>query len=231
MTALSRRDLVYLVLSGFFITNAVLAELIGGKLIQLGPFAMSIGVIPWPVVFLTTDLINEYFGVKGVRRLTLMTVGLIIYSFIVLFMAMQIPAAGFSPVNDEQFSVVFGTSMWIIVGSIVAFALSQLIDVMVFWFFRNKTAGKLLWLRATGSTAISQLVDSFVIIGLAFWLPGKVSTEDFLRVAFTNYSYKFLIAIGLTPFIYALHAAIDRFLGQTEAHQLVEQAARESTKR
>lgn len=221
----SRRDLVYLLLTGIFVTNAVLGELMGGKLFTIGDFTLSIGVIPWPVVFLTTDLINEYFGAPGVRKLTLMTAGLIVYAFIVLFLAMQVPAASFSPVTDESFRNVFGTSLWIIVGSLMAFLASQAIDVLVFWFFRNKTGGRMLWLRATGSTAASQLVDTFVIIGIAFWLPGLVKTNEFLKVAASNYTYKFLIAVGLTPFIYLAHNLIDRFLGNYEAHRLMDQAA------
>lgn len=212
---MNRRQLVYIVLTGIFVTNAVLAELIGGKLIQVGPFSMSIGVIPWPVVFLTTDLINEYFGIPGVRRVTMMTLGLIAYTFVVLYLAMIVPAAGFSPVTDEQFAGVFGQSMWIIVGSMVAFAISQFIDVTVFWIFRHRTQGRKLWLRATGSTVVSQLVDSVVIIGIAFWLPGKIKTMEFLNVAAANYSYKLLIAIGLTPLIYLAHHLIDRFLEET----------------
>ncbi len=223
----SRRDIVYLILTGIFVTNALLGELMGGKLFTLGSFTMSIGVLPWPVVFLTTDLINEYFGSDGVRKLTLMTAALIVYAFVVLYLAMMVPAASFSPVSDEAFKAVFGTSLWIIVGSLCAFLASQMIDVMIFWFFKNKTGGKLLWLRATGSTAVSQLIDSFVIIGIAFWLPGKVKTEEFLSVAASNYSYKFLIAIGLTPFIYLVHGAIDRYLGNYEATRLMEQAAQE----
>ena len=229
MSSSSRRDTLYLILAGFFITNAVLAEMIGGKLIQIGPFAMSIGVIPWPVVFLSTDLINEYFGIKGVRKLTLITMGLIISAFVLIYLAMGVSAAGFSPVTDEQFNAVFGQSLWIIVGSIVAFALSQLLDVTVFWFFRNKTQGKMLWLRATGSTAVSQLVDSIVIIGIAFWLPGKVKTEEFFNVALTNYSYKFLIAVALTPLIYIGHAMIDKYLGQ-ESQDMMNAAAKDSAK-
>ena len=228
MDAQARRDVVFLVLAGVFVANAVLGELTGGKLFAFGPFTMSIGVIPWPVVFLTTDLINEYFGRDGVRKLTFVTIALIVYAFVVLFVAIQVPAASFSPVTDEQFRAVFGQSLWIIVGSVTAFAISQLIDVVVFWFVRHKTGEKLLWLRATGSTAISQLIDSFVIIGIAFWLPGKVKTDEFLIVAATNYSYKFLIAVSLTPFIYMGHAVIDRFLGTQESHQLIERAARQS---
>jgi uncharacterized integral membrane protein (TIGR00697 family) len=228
MTAQNRRDIVYLTLAGFFVTNAILGEVTGGKLFTLGPFTLSIGVIPWPVVFLSTDLINEYFGREGVRRLTLMTIGLIIYAFVVLFLAMQVPAASFSPVSDAQFVAVFGQSLWIIFGSVTAFALSQLIDVGIFWLVRHKTGGRFLWMRATGSTVVSQLIDSIVIIGIAFWLPGKVKTSEFLTVAASNYSYKFLIALGMTPLIYAAHSMINRFLGEDEAHRLIEQSARAS---
>jgi uncharacterized integral membrane protein (TIGR00697 family) len=228
MTAQTRRDLVYLALAGFFVTNAILGELTGGKLFTLGPFTLSIGVIPWPVVFISTDLINEYFGRDGVRRLTFMTIGLIIYAFIVLFLAMQVPAAAFSPVNDAQFQAVFGQSLWIIFGSVVAFAASQLIDVGVFWLVRHQTGGRFLWMRATGSTVVSQLIDSIVIIAIAFWLPGKVKTSEFITVAASNYSYKFLIAVAMTPVIYAAHSLINRFLGVEQAHHLIENAARAS---
>lgn len=224
----SRRDIVYMALAGFFVTNAILGELTGGKLFTFGPFTLSIGVIPWPVVFIATDLINEYFGREGVRRLTFMTIGLIVYAFLVLFLAMQVPAVSFSPVSDAQFQAVFGQSMWIIVGSVIAFALSQMIDVFIFWLVRHKTGGRYLWMRATGSTVVSQLIDSIVIIGIAFWLPGKVKTSEFLAVAASNYSFKLIVAIGITPLLYAGHTAIDRFLGTEEAHQLIEQSAKAS---
>jgi hypothetical protein len=222
----TRRSTIYLALAGFFVTNAILGEVTGGKLFTLGPFTMSIGVIPWPVVFIATDLINEYFGREGVKRLTFMTIGLIAYAFVVLYLSMQVPAASFSPVTDAQFEAVFGQSLWIIAGSITAFAASQLVDVTVFWLVRHKTGGKYLWLRATGSTVVSQLIDTFVIIGIAFWLPGKVTTSEFLMVAGANYSYKLVIALGVTPLLYLGHSIIDRFLGIEEAHRLVEETAK-----
>jgi hypothetical protein len=224
----SRRDIVYLALAGFFVTNAILGELTGGKLFTFGPFTLSIGVIPWPVVFIATDLINEYFGREGVKRLTFMTIGLIVYAFVVVFLAIQVPAASFSPVTDAQFYAVFGQSLWIIVGSVVAFAVSQLVDVFIFWLVRHRTGGKLLWMRATGSTVVSQLIDSIVIIGIAFWLPGKIQTSEFLTVAASNYSFKLIVALSVTPLLYLGHAAIDRYLGVEEAHKLIEQAAKAS---
>ena len=213
---MSRKNKLYLLLAGFFITNAILGELIGSKLIQIGPFVMSMGVLPWPIVLIATDLINEYFGKDGIKKLTFITVGLIVYAFVVLTLAMQVPAASFSPVSAEQFNAVFGQSQWIIVGSIIAFLMSQFVDVYVFSYFRQKTNGKYLWLRASGSTAISQLMDSFCIVGIAFWLPGKVQTSEFLNVAFSNYSYKFLIAVAATPVIYIAHYYVDKYLAGEE---------------
>ena len=225
----SKREFVFIILAGIFITNAIVAELIGGKLIQIGPFIMSIGIIPWPVVFLTTDLINEYYGKSGVRKLSLITASLIAYAFVILFVAIVVPAAkGVSTVTDEQFFAVFGQSLWIIIGSIVAFLFSQFIDVSIFWLLRNKTGGKLIWLRSTGSTVVSQLVDTFVVLGIAFWLPGKMSTEVFINAALTGYIFKLIIAVGITPLIYLFHSLIDKYLGDKEAHDIIKASAEES---
>lgn len=224
MDLANKRNLVYMILAGLFVANAILGEVMGGKLIQAGPYIMSMGVIPWPVVFISTDLMNEYFGRAGVRRLTFLTVGLIIYAYLVIFAAMQVPAAKISPVGDDAFNSVFGQSLWIIAGSVVAFLASQLVDVVVFWMFRDRTQGRHLWLRATGSTAVSQFIDTFVILAIAFWLPGKITSSDFFKLAFANYTYKFVIAVTLTPIIYAVHAAVDRFLGEKEAKAMIEEA-------
>jgi uncharacterized integral membrane protein (TIGR00697 family) len=209
----SKKETIFVILAGIFITNAVVAELIGGKLINVGPYLMSIGILPWPVVFITTDLINEYFGEKGVRRLSSITACLIAYCFFVLYFAIRIPAAkGISSVSDSQFYAVFGQSMWIIVGSITAFMVSQLIDVSLFHYLKNKTGHKMLWLRSTGSTVISQLFDSFIVLGIAFWLTGKMSTEQYIASAFTGYFVKLIIAVCLTPVIYLGHSVIDKHI-------------------
>ena len=224
-----KKNTVFTILAGLFITNAVTAELIGAELIHIGPFIMSIGIIPWPVVFLTTDLINEYYGRVGVRKLSILTASLIAYAFVILFFAIKVPAAvGVSVVTDEQFFAVFGQSLWIIVGSIVAFLLSQFIDVFIFWLLRDKTGGKMIWLRSTGSTVISQLVDTFVVLGIAFWLPGKMTTEVFINAALTGYTFKLIIAIVLTPLIYAGHNMVDKYLGEETAQKVIVKTAEES---
>lgn len=225
----SKKNIVFIILAGIFITNAIVAELIGGKLIQIGPVIMSIGIVPWPIVFLTTDLINEYYGKEGVKRLTLITAGLIAYAFVILFFAILTPAAdGISPVSDAAFYTVFGQSMWIIVGSIVAFLLSQFIDVFIFWLLRDKTGGKMIWLRSTGSTVVSQLIDTFVVLGIAFWLPGKMTTSVFINAALTGYTFKLIIAVGLTPLIYLGHSLIDKYLGDEVVHEIIKKSAEES---
>ena len=211
----SKKDTVYVVLAGIFITNAVVAELIGGKLIQVGSAVMSIGILPWPIVFITTDLINDYFGEKGVRKLSLITASLIAYTFVILYLAMQIPAVdGKNLVTDTQFNGVFGQSMWIIVGSITAFLVSQLIDVTIFHFVKNRTGNKMIWLRSTGSTVISQLFDSFIVLGIAFWMTGKMDTPTFIVSAFTGYGVKLAIAVMMTPLIYLGHSLIEKYIAK-----------------
>lgn len=209
---LSKKQIIYIILGGLFVTNAIVAELIGGKLIEVGPFILSVGILPWPIVFVATDLINEHFGKKGVKKLTFLTTGLIIYSFIILFLAMVIPASGISVVTDESFNQVFGQSMWIIVASVIAFLFSQLLDMTLFHFFNGLTKGKHIWLRSTGSTVISQLFDSFIVSGIAFWLTGKVTTSDYINMASTGYVFKLGLAIALTPLIYLGHYAIKKYL-------------------
>ncbi|MFM2213314.1 MAG: hypothetical protein RL427_577 [Bacteroidota bacterium] len=209
----SKKDTVYVVLAGIFITNAIVAELIGGKLIHVGSAVMSLGILPWPIVFVSTDLINEYFGEKGVKKLSLITASLIAYTFVLLYIGMQIPAVdGANLVTDSQFNGVFGQSMWIIVGSITAFLVSQLIDVSIFHFVKNKTGNKMIWLRSTGSTVISQLFDSFIVLGIAFWATGKMDTSTFVLSAFTGYFIKLIIAVCLTPLIYLGHSFIEKYI-------------------
>lgn len=249
---LKRKDvLLFISLAAFFITNALLAEMIGGKLFSLEKiigippvnwslfhqknlsFTMTCGVLLWPVVFVFTDIINEYFGLKGVRLLSYLTVGLIIYSFFMIYISMNMPPANFYvlsmtekgiPDMNLAFNAVFGQGLWIIAGSILAFLLGQLIDVFVFQKIKQVTGEKQLWLRATGSTLVSQLIDSFVVLFIAFYASGKFPLNWVFGVGLVNFIYKGVVAILLTPSLYILHTIIDRFLGKELAHQLKEKA-------
>lgn len=234
---LTRRDVVYAVLGAFFLTNAIMAEMIGGKLIYVLPEsvtllgarpAATVGVFLWPVVFVTTDLINEYFGTKGVRRITLLAAGMIAYVFLVLFATMLLPAAPFSGVDDASFNKVFGQSQWIIVGSLTAFLVSQLVDVVVFHMLRRKSGPKMLWLRSTGSTVVSQVIDSVIVLWIGLAIPLHWSFGQFVQVALPNYLVKLVLALLMTPVIYLVHGVVERYLGHSLASELAEAAARES---
>ncbi len=239
---MSRKQILFFILGGFFITNALVAEIVGGKLFvmpipaflqtflgTLGilqtQFVVSVGLIPWPIVFVATDLVNEFFGRRGVRFYTYVTVGLILYSFIMLSLARFVPAVDFSPVSQAAFDNVFSTSQWIIVGSIIAFFVSQLVDVGVFSRVRQKTGAKYLWARATGSTVVSQLIDTFIVAGIAFYLPGKITLTQFLQMSTVSYIYKVFVAIAATPLCYLGHLVIRRYLGTFEAEKMAQEAA------
>jgi hypothetical protein len=184
----------------------------------------------WPVVFVFTDIINEYFGRPGVRKMSFLAAAIIAYSFVALTAAGAVPAASFSPVDDASFSRVFTQSQWIIVGSILAFLLAQLLDVTVFWMIRRATGHRFLWLRATGSTVFSQLIDTFVVgfIGLHlptyFGRPGP-NFAEFINAGFSGYLFKFAIALSVTPLLYGIHKIVDSYLGKTEAELLIEATA------
>jgi uncharacterized integral membrane protein (TIGR00697 family) len=223
-----RRQWLFIALAGLFITNAVTAELISNKLIQIplswqflgkqfGPFITIIGILPWPVVFLLTDLMNEFYGQKAVRRLSWITSALIAYCFLIVGISMSIPAheiPGSQLATNAAYNLVFGQAQAVIVGSIVAFLVSQLLDAFLFEKIKQRTGNKFIWLRSTGSTMISQLIDSYIVLYLGFVLPGAMTLETYFEVAPTNYILKMLIAILLTPLIYLGHYLVRRYLNQ-----------------
>jgi hypothetical protein len=224
---MDRHQKLYAVLFGVFLTGLILAEITGSKLIQMEAaaslvFTMTMGVIPFPLTFIVTDLINEYFGKPGIRFVTVVGMIMIALAYVILAIDMAIPAAAISPVTDEQFNSVFGQSNRIILGSLTAYLIGQLIDIQIFHWIRKKTHARLLWLRATGSTFASQLVDSFVVLFIAFY--GTIPTGTILNIGVTNYVYKFCLAILITPLIYLAHFAIDRYLGRADANTLITHA-------
>jgi uncharacterized integral membrane protein (TIGR00697 family) len=221
-----RRQWLFVFLVGLFVTNAITAELISNKLIEIpfsfsvngskfGPFITIVGVIPWPVVFILTDLLNEFYGEKAVRRISWITALLIAYCFIIVSIALNLPAKeipGSSLATDAEFKKVFGQAQLVIVGSIAAFLVSQLMDATLFHWIKRKTGNKLIWLRSTGSTVVSQFIDTIIVLYIGFVLPGNMDLKTFFQVAPTNYFLKLLIAIALTPLIYLGHYLVKRYL-------------------
>ena len=250
----SRVTHLFLILSAFLAVNAMIAEFVGVKIFALEPtfglqtfnwnlfgqggsLSFTSGVLLWPFVFLMTDVINEYFGRRGVRFISWLTVGLICYGFLAAYLTIALTPADFwVGVNRERgvpdmqaaFSSIFGQGMWTIGGSITAFLLGQLIDIAIFYRIRKATGEKWIWLRATGSTAISQLIDSFVVLYIAFVLgPQKWSIALFMAVATVNYCYKLLMAFLLIPLIYVVRRGIHAYIGHDVAEQLQHEARQE----
>ncbi|MBE8365341.1 queuosine precursor transporter [Leptospira borgpetersenii] len=222
---LSQSQKLFIILNAFFLTFLILAEVTGSKLFVSFGFTLTMGVIPFPVTFIVTDLLNEYYGRKGVRFTTLLGMVMIFLAYFLLMLDMLIPAAPNSPVDNHSFNVVFSNSGKVIVGSIVAYLIGQLIDIQIFHFLRIKTENKYIWLRATGSTIVSQLVDSFVVIYIAL-SGGKLSFQELNQISTNNFIYKCGVAIAITPLIYGAHHCINWYLGK-EAEEMIEFAMKE----
>ena len=248
-----RANRLFVVLATFFVANALLAEFIGVKIFaledtlgiaplqwnlfgQTGSLNFTAGTLLWPVVFVMTDVVNEFYGRRGVRFISWLAAVLIVYGFVFAYVAIGLaPASWWVGVAVDQgvpdyqraFAAVFGQGMWTIAGSLVAFMVGQLIDVHVFHRIRRATGERMVWLRATGSTAVSQLVDSFIVLYIAFVLgPQQWPTSLFLAVGTLNYAYKMLAAIALIPLLYVARHAVTGWLGREQAARLRDAAAR-----
>ena len=243
---------LFIVLCSFFVANALIAECIGGKLFSLErllgnmphpftllgepnlTFTLTCGVLLWPFEFIMTDIVNEYYGPKAVRRISYIAVGLICYAFLMFYLAIRVPpdqsfwtgsqkAEGI-PDMQAAYNGVFGQGMWIIAGSLVAFLVSQLVDVWIFHKIKKVTGEKKVWLRATGSTVVSQLVDSFIVLFIAFKIGKGWSYQRVFSICLVNYTYKFAMAFLLTPVIYLIERIIEGYLGKQITHQMKQSA-------
>ncbi len=263
--AAGRKNLLFIVLTGFFLTNALLAEIIGVKIFSLEKalefppaqipffsdiildFNLTAGVLLWPVVFVTTDLINEYYGYSAVKKVSILASVLIAYSFLAILITTELPPADFwlavnKSADNPDFDInisynrIFRQGLGIIIGSLTAFLTGQLIDAYVFQALKKITHSKKLWLRATGSTLLSQFIDSFVVLFVAFYLFGgenRWSIAQIASVGIINYIYKFIVAVLLTPVLYIIHHYFDNYLNIPDniTRQYSEKSARSQKNR
>lgn len=235
---LTRPQKLYVVCAGVFITALVIAEATASKFFTAFdlPFAirifdqeftsvvMTAGVIAFPITFIVTDLLNEYYGRRGIAFVTGLGMVMIIFEFVLLRVAMAVPTSDISPVPDEAFNLVFGASGRIIIASLIAYLIGQVADITLFHWLRGLTRGRHLWLRATGSTFGSQFLDTFIVLSIAFF--GQLAFASIIAITIFNYAYKFAIAVVITPVIYAAHYAMDAYLGSDAAEALIESASR-----
>ena len=242
---------IFVIFTAFFVANALIAECIGTKIFSLEKLfglkpsdfslfgeqhlsiSLTCGVLLWPLEFIMTDIVNEYYGPKAVRRISYTAVALIAYAFLMFYLAMGVPPAEFwygtgikngVPDMSKAFNGIFGQGMWIIFGSLTAFLVSQIVDVTVFHKIKKVTGEKKVWLRATGSTLVSQLVDSFIVLFIAFKLGQGWSWQLVFAICVVNYIYKATMAIILTPVIYFVEGRIEKYLGHETAAKMKQAA-------
>ena len=242
---------LFLFITAFFVSNALIAECLGTKIFSLEKlfgttpanftlfgqsglsYNLTCGVLLWPLEFIITDIVNEYYGLKAVRRISYIAVALIGYAFLMFYISIHLPAADFwvpskqdSGVSNMQtaYSAIFGQGMWIILGSLSAFLFSQVVDVTIFHRIKKITGHKHVWLRATGSTLVSQIVDTFIVLTIAFKLGSNWTWAQVIAVGILSYSYKSLVAILMTPVIYLAEGKIDSYLGKELAAQMKAEA-------
>ncbi|MFN5054854.1 MAG: queuosine precursor transporter [Bacteroidota bacterium] len=238
---------LFLILGGFFVANTLMAEVIGVKLfslektLHLAPanmtllgesglgFTLTVGVLIWPVVFIMTDLINEYYGVKGVRFLSILTSIIIMFAFLVFYGAIHLAPddywigsqkANGVPDMQSAFSQVLGQGMNIIFASLTAFLVGQLADATVFKRIKKITGEKGIWMRATVSTLVSQLIDTVCVSYIYLYFSLGFSFPRVTAIALTGYIYKFSVAILCTPIIYLVHHLIEEYLGKSKAAEM-----------
>lgn len=253
----NRNARLYMMLGSVFIVSALVAEVVGVKLFTLdgnwnwqqmqmdffgGSYSLhlSAGMLAWPVVYIITDIVNEYYGPKGVRFLTVTAIVLIVYSFLIFRWAMGLSPSenfnlGFGVADpDAAFRGVFGQGVWVIFGSLSAFWVSQSVDVSIFRHIKKRTGNKKLWLRATGSTLVSQLIDSFLFFFIAYYLgtriqlgnPDRWTFSQVLMAGLGSYIFNSFIVILITPLVYIVRWMADQYLGRHESTVMKETAMR-----
>ena len=206
----TKANSLYLILAGIFITSLISCNLIFQKFFQIEiwiPFVgnyifeQSVGLLPYPVTFLVTDIISEIFGRKKANRVV--TAGLISSAFMLLIVTVAdfVPMAPWSPVSSDVFSKVFGLSAAAVGASMFAYLVAQYIDIRVFHFWKKLTKGKHLWLRNNASTIFSQFIDTFTVLFLLCSL-SVINWELFPRLLLNGFFFKVFFAAFDTPLFY-----------------------------
>jgi uncharacterized integral membrane protein (TIGR00697 family) len=204
-----RKQRTFIFLTALFVAALMTGDFIGGKFFVIGGFQFSSGIIPFPLTFVLTDVVNEFYGKHGARRLTYAGLAAAVFVWAVINLALALPTSPDSPIPDAVFRGAFGTSSRLYVASLVAYMIGQLLDITIFGFLRRATGHRLIWLRATGSTVLSQIVDS-VTVSFVF-LVGAKPMGFILGNAVNNYLGKLAMAVLLTPLIYLGHAVFTRW--------------------
>ncbi|HEY4183923.1 MAG TPA: queuosine precursor transporter [Polyangia bacterium] len=205
---MDRKERVFIFLTAVFVAALITGDFVGGKFFVLFGRNFSAGIIPFPLTFVLTDVVNEFYGTHGARRLTYAGLGAAIFVWTVINIALALPTSPDSPIPDAVFRGAFGTSSRLYVASLTAYIIGQLLDISVFHALRRVTGHRLLWLRSTGSTVLSQIVDSMAVSFV--FLVGTKPMGFIVGNAANNYVGKLVMAVLLTPLIYLGHGVFRR---------------------
>ncbi|TCK67519.1 hypothetical protein DFQ05_1297 [Winogradskyella wandonensis] len=202
---------IYLFLGALFITSLVVSNLIFQKFFYWYPldieifgsklFEISVGILPYPITFLITDLISEIYGKKRANEVVIAGIFASFFSMLIIYTANTVPATSWSPVKDGIFTTVFGSTAIAVFASMMAYLLAQFVDIQIYHFWKRLTKGKHLWLRNNFSTFLSQFVDTATVLILLCSF-GKIEWDKFLGLLVAGFLFKVLIAIIDTPFLY-----------------------------
>jgi len=203
---------IYLYLGALFITSLVVSNLIFQKFFYWNPFGevpifgaplfeVSVGILPYPITFLITDLISEIFGKKRANQVVVAGIFASFFSLLIVYTASVAPATDWSPVSNEMFTAVFGNTIVAVFASMMAYLLAQFIDIQLYHFWKKLTKGKYLWLRNNFSTFSSQFVDTFTVV-LLLCSFGEIPWELFYGLVISGFAFKVFIALLDTPLLY-----------------------------
>ena len=213
---------LYLLLASLFITSLVVSNLIFQKFFYWKPidieifgaplFELSVGILPYPITFLITDLISEIYGKKRANDVVVMGIFASLFSVLIIIVADYVPALDDSPINDKTFRNVFSKTILAVGSSMLAYLLAQFIDIRIYHFWKNLTKGKHLWLRNNCSTWLSQFVDTFSIVFLLCYFE-VLPWSSFKGLLISGFLFKVLVAFLDTPFLYFFVYLFRRYFG------------------
>lgn len=215
-----RSHKVFVWMAAIFVVCLVIADLTGAMLFSFQlpgmteKVLLSAGIIPFPVTFILTDLLNEFYGKEGARFVTWIGFGMCLLTASLLWVGGNLPVDEHTFIPKATFMIISNQYMGMFVASLVAYLIGQMLDIQVFHLFRAVTKHRFIWLRATGSTVVSQLFDSLIVSCIAFW--GQMPLHDIFRLAFGNYTWKFIIAVGITPILYFGHIILAKLMPKQE---------------
>ena len=202
---------IYLLLGSLFVTSLVVSNLIFQKFFYWYPFnieifgtklfEISVGILPYPITFLITDLISEIYGKKKANQIVVAGIFASFFSLLIVYVSNSVPATSWSPVKDDMFSTVFGNTALAVFASMIAYLLAQFIDIQIYHFWKRLTRGKHLWLRNNFSTFFSQFIDTLTIL-LLLCSFGIIEWSRFKGLLVAGFLFKVMIAVFDTPFLY-----------------------------